>query len=59
MFLFSAFFVNMLWIVHPQYYIRKINRYMKVGREDLTQKEANILMEDYPYDIGKRFAEVL
>lgn len=59
MFLFSAFFVNFLWIVHPQYYIRKVNRYFKVGREDLTQKEANLLMEDYPYDIGKRFAEVL
>ena len=32
---------------------------MNYGREDMTQKEANQLMEDFPYDIGKRFAEII
>ena len=32
---------------------------MKSGKKYFTQKEANILMEDIPYDIGKRYAEVI
>ena len=31
----------------------------KSGKKYFTQKEANILMEDIPYDIGKRYAEVI
>lgn len=32
MFLFSAFFVNFLWITHPQYYLRKFSRWRNLGR---------------------------
>lgn len=48
-----------LWIFHPQYYIKKIQRYFYLGSKKLTQKEANELMEEYPYDMGKRYAEIL
>lgn len=56
MFFFNAFIVNLLWILHPQYYIHKFFRWLKFGSKDITQKEANELMEDYPYDMGKRYA---
>lgn len=56
MFFFNAFIVNLLWILHPQYYIHKFMRWLKFGKKDITQKEANALMEDFPYDMGKRYA---
>ncbi len=59
MFFFNAFIVNLLWILHPQYYLRKLERWWKFGKKNITQKEANLLMEDYPYDMGKRYAEIL
>lgn len=36
-----------------------IKRKCSKGRKDLTQYEANKLMEDEAYDLGKRFAEVI
>ena len=59
MFIFNAFVVNLLWIVHPQYYFRKLERWYYYGKKNITQKEANQIMEDYPYDMGKRYAEVI
>ena len=59
MFFFNAFIVNLLWILHPQYYLRKLIRQRKFGSKTITQKEANILMEDYPYDMGKRYSEII
>lgn len=59
MFFFNAFIVNLIWIVHPQYYIHRIARWYYFGVKNITQKQANELMEDYPYDMGKRYAEVL
>ena len=59
MFFFNAFVVNIIWIINPQYYIHKIKRWYYFGVRNITQKEANNLMEDYPYDMGKRYAEVL
>ncbi len=59
MFFFNAFIVNLLWILHPQYYLRMLERWWKFGKKNITQKEANLLMEDYPYDMGKRYAEIL
>lgn len=38
MFFFNAFVVNLLWIFHPQYYIRKFERWMKYGKKNITQK---------------------
>jgi hypothetical protein len=59
MFFFNAFIVNLLWIFHPQYYIHKFFRWLNFGKKNITQQEANELMEEYPYDMGKRYAEVL
>jgi hypothetical protein len=35
------------------------NRSRNQGKKYFTQREANHLMEDFSYDIGKRYAEVL
>lgn len=58
-FFFNAYFVNLLWIVHPQFLWRRLMRWLNKGKTNLTQKEANELMEEYPYDMGKRYAEIL
>ena len=38
MFLFNAYFVPILWITHPQYYIKKLVRHFKLNSKDMTQK---------------------
>lgn len=38
MFFFNAFIVNLLWIIHPQYYLRKLSRWRKYGTKNITQK---------------------
>lgn len=38
MFFFNAFIVNLLWILHPQYYVHKFMRWLKFGSRDITQK---------------------
>lgn len=38
MFFFNAYFVPILWITHPQYYIKKLKRHIYKGSEDYTQK---------------------
>lgn len=56
MFILNAAFVPLFWLVNPFQLMRLIKRSMSKGRKDLTQREANKLMEDYEYDIGKRYA---
>lgn len=59
MFFFNAIIVPLFWLVNPFQIVKKIKQCWHYGRTDLTQKEANELMEDYPYDIGKRYAQIL
>ena len=56
MFFFNATIVPLFWLINPFQLMKRFARYKNYGRKDLTQKQANELMEDYPYDIGKRYA---
>lgn len=52
-------FTPIFWLINPFQGIRRIKRKLNFGKRSLTQKEANHLMEDCPYDIGKRCAEIV
>ena len=56
MFFFNALFVPLFWLINPVQLVKICKRKLKYGRRDLTQKEANELMEDSEYMIGKRYA---
>lgn len=51
----NATFIPLFWIVHPFWLAKVIKRKLNKGQKDYTQREANDLMEDYQYDLGKRF----
>jgi hypothetical protein len=59
MFFVNSFFIPFFWLVNPFRLIKMIKRKIKYGKRSLTQREANYLMEDEHYDMGKRFAEVI
>ena len=59
MFFLNSAFVPLFWLVNPKHLLRKFRRKKYYGRPDLTQREANNLMEQTSYDIGKRYAEVI
>lgn len=59
MFFMNSFFIPFFWLVNPMRIFKLIKRKCSKGRKDLTQYEANKLMEDEAYDLGKRFAEVI
>lgn len=56
MFFLNAFFVPLFWLINPYSLKRAIERKLKFGRRDLTQREANQLMEEPEYIVGKRYA---
>jgi hypothetical protein len=56
MFFINSFFIPIFWFVHPFRIVRIIKRKLKYGKRSMTQREANELMEDEHYDMGKRFA---
>lgn len=59
MFFSNVTFIPIFWFINPFYQFKRFKRYLKYGRKDMTQAEANLLMEDSPYDIGKRYAEII
>jgi hypothetical protein len=59
MFFLNAFFIPLIWVVHPWQIVHLIKRRLSFGRKDLTQKEANDLMEDSKYSVGKKYAETI
>ena len=56
MFFINAFFVPIIWLVNPWQLFILIKRKINYGKENLTQAEANAIMSDCPYVIGKRYA---
>lgn len=52
----NSFFVPVFWLVNPTRIFKSLKRKIKYGKKNLTQKEANELMEDEKYEMGKRFA---
>lgn len=56
MFFMNAFFVPLIWMINPWQLGVLIKRKFNQGRKDLTQKEANKIMENIQYNMGKRYA---
>lgn len=56
---FNAFFSPLVYLINPEYIMRWIRVKLNYGRKDMTQQEANSLMEYPDYDLGKRYAEVM
>jgi hypothetical protein len=59
MFFMNALLVPVIWAINPFQIYVLIKRKLNFGSKVLTQREANHLMEDFNYDVGKRYAEVL
>lgn len=51
----NASFIPLFWIINPFWLAKLIKRKLNKGQKNYTQREANDLMEDYQYDLGKRF----
>ncbi len=59
MFFMNSLLVPIIWLINPFQIKVLIKRKLNFGAKHLTQREANLIMEDFNYDIGKRYAEVL
>lgn len=59
MFILCAFLVPLIWTIHPLQLCHVYARNKHHGHPDVTQHEANHLMADYHYDMGKRYAELI
>lgn len=58
MFIMNALFVPLIWMINPWQLGVLLKRRLNYGRKDLTQKEANKIMENVQYNMGKRYAEI-
>lgn len=59
MFFINSFFVPLFWLINPSYLYKLYRRRKNYGKANLTQLEANELMEAKSYMIGKRYAELI
>jgi hypothetical protein len=59
MFFLCAFLVPLIWLIHPLQLCHQYKRNKHIGHQDVSQHEANHLMADYHYDMGKRYAEII
>ena len=59
MFFFTAFLVPFIWLVNPWYLWKLLKRWYYKNTPYITQEEANALMEDPEYIMGKRYGEIL
>ena len=59
MFIMSGFVAPLIWLINPWHIYSKFYRQRHKNDLDLTQSEANSLMEKPHYSIGKRYAEIL
>ncbi len=55
MFFVTAFIIPAIWLIHPYNLVKNLKRKMKQGSL-MSQKQANELLEDYPYMLGKKYA---
>lgn len=56
MFFLNSAFVPLFWLINPKHLLKVARRHFKYGRQNMTQRQANDLMEHSSYDIGKRYA---
>ena len=59
MFIFSAVLIPLIWMINPYQLMHLRKRNKKKGSMKVTQKEANKLMADEEYSVGKRYAEII
>ena len=59
MFFMTTFLVPLIWLINPFDIYIKLRRKYYMGSRTINQKKANHIMEDFHYDIGKRYAEIL
>lgn len=56
MFFLDSFLVPLIWLINPWSILQTIRRKYYFGRKDLTQRQANELMEEARYSMGKKYA---
>jgi hypothetical protein len=59
MFFFNAFLVPIIWMINPWYLFKLAKRACFQGHTEYTQSEANALMENPKYSMGKKYAELI
>jgi len=59
MFIINAFLIPLIWLVNPWHIMTLIMRKIKMTKKYFTQREANQIMSDTPYMMGKRYAEII
>ena len=59
MFILCTILIPLIWAIHPLQLCHQHSRDKHYGHLDVSQHEANHLMADYHYDMGKRYAEIL
>ena len=59
MFFFTALLVPLIWAINPWYLWKLFKRWRYKNTPFITQEEANSLMEDSEYVMGKRYGEIL
>ena len=59
MFILCTILIPLIWAIHPLQLCHQHSRDVHYGHLDVSQHEANHLMADYHYDMGKRYAEIL
>jgi len=59
MFFINSFFVPFIWLINPEQIYSLIMRYFYKGKRYFTQQEANKIMSDSNYKMGKRYAEII
>lgn len=59
MFFVNALFIPLFMLVNPVQLKILISRHFKKGKSHFTQAEANGIMSDNPYSMGKQYAEII
>lgn len=59
MIIFTSFLVPLIWLIDPKSIVNKIRQYNSNTKKYLSQAQANLIMEPIPYQLGKRYAEMV
>lgn len=59
MFFINAFLIPLIWFVNPWQLFNLAKRNLHKNKKSLTQAEANHIMSDTGYTMGKRYAEII
>lgn len=59
MFFMNSFLVPLIWLINPWHLVKLVKKWYYFGKKNITQKNANEVMEDVHYSMGKRYAEIV